>query len=133
MNQLNNIIRSGTARKSIYSAFAALGLIYSAIGVAFASLHIADPGWFVAAGAVLVFLGVPTGGLALSNTPITAAIDADGVASITNVKDTPAPTSAPAVAAPPAPAAPDQPAAGQPPAATAQPSQAAQAPATTQG
>lgn len=66
---IGNIITSPTARKTIYGTYIILLVIAGAIQVAYVAIALGQPTWLVAALAVLTYLGIPVGGLALANSP----------------------------------------------------------------
>lgn len=69
---LGIVITSPFARKIIYSTYIVLLVIVGAIQVGFAAVQSGQPVWLVAAIAVLGYLGIPIGGLALVNSPSTS-------------------------------------------------------------
>ncbi len=76
---LGTIITSGLARKVIYGVYVVLIVIAGGIQVAFAAVSTDQPTWLTAGLAVLAYLGVPIGGLALANTSTAAPGDHTGV------------------------------------------------------
>lgn len=66
---IGTIITSTTARKIIYGTYIILLVIAGAIQVAYVAIALGQPTWLVAALAVLTYLGIPVGGLALANSP----------------------------------------------------------------
>jgi hypothetical protein len=77
---LGKIITSATARKVIYSTYVILLVIVGAIQVAFAAVSSSQPAWLIGALAVMAYLGVPVGGLAIANTSTTTPSNGDGPA-----------------------------------------------------
>lgn len=75
---LGIVVTNARARKIIYAAYIVLLVIAGAIQVAFAAIQAGQPVWLVAALAVLAYLGIPVGGLALANSPSTPAIASIG-------------------------------------------------------
>lgn len=69
---LGIVITSPFARKVVYSSYIVLLVIAGAIQVAYAAIQLGQPVWLVAALAVLAYLGIPVGGLALVNSPSSA-------------------------------------------------------------
>lgn len=67
---LNNVLESPEQRKIAYKTYAALGILLGAIQAGL-FVYGADPLWFNATVAVYLFLALPFGGLALTNTPST--------------------------------------------------------------
>lgn len=67
---LGNIITNPLIRKTIYGVYVILIVIAGALQVAYASVESfgGQPDWLTAGLAVLAYLGVPVGGLALANT-----------------------------------------------------------------
>ena len=70
---LGIVITSPKARKIIYGAYIVTLIIAGAIQVAYAAIQLGQPVWLVASLAVLAYLGIPVGGLALVNSPSTPA------------------------------------------------------------
>lgn len=68
-NVLNNLIKSPKKRLVIYSIYALLGLIIGSAQVALLALDMTQPDFMVAILSVYVYLIVPFGLLAVSNTP----------------------------------------------------------------
>ena len=66
---LGIVITSPTVRKGIYGSYIVALVIAGAAQVAYSALQLGQPGWLVAALAVLAYLGIPVGGLALVNSP----------------------------------------------------------------
>lgn len=71
---LGNIISSARVRQLIYGLYVIAIIVTGAIQVGFAAVSIAQPDWLTASLAILAYLGIPVGGLALANT--TPAVDA---------------------------------------------------------
>jgi hypothetical protein len=71
---LGTIITSAKVRKTVYSAFVLALIAVGGTQVAYSALQLAQPSWLVAALAVLAYLGIPVGTLAISNTPSKAAV-----------------------------------------------------------
>ena len=68
VSELGVIVKDARARSFIYGAYVIAIIAAGAAQVAFASLEIAQPDFLVAAVAVLAYLGVPVGTLAVANT-----------------------------------------------------------------
>ena len=66
---LGIVITSPRARKTIYGTYIVLLVIAGATQVAYAAIQLDQPVWLVGALAVLAYLGIPIGGLALVNSP----------------------------------------------------------------
>lgn len=66
---LGIVITSPKARKIIYGLYIIFLVLAGAAQVAYAALELGQPGWLVASLAVLAYLGIPIGGLALVNSP----------------------------------------------------------------
>ena len=64
---LNAVITSPVARKLIYTIYVIAGVIIGATQVAFAATASGQPDWLTVALAVLAYLSIPIGGLALVN------------------------------------------------------------------
>lgn len=69
---LGVVITNPTVRKVIYSTYIILLVVVGAVQVGFAAVQSGQPAWLIAALAVLAYLGVPVGGLALVNSPSNA-------------------------------------------------------------
>lgn len=69
---LGIVITSPTARKTIYGTYIILLVVAGAVQVAYAAIQLGQPAWLIAALAVLAYLGIPVGGLALVNSPTTS-------------------------------------------------------------
>ena len=65
---LGVVISNPTARKSVYGGYAAAMTVFGAAQVGFAAVAAAQPDWLTVSLAVLAYLGIPVGGLALANT-----------------------------------------------------------------
>ena len=65
---LGNVVTSPTARRVIYSVYTIAVLVIGAIQIAFAAVGQGQPNWLIATLAIVGYLGVPVGGLALVNT-----------------------------------------------------------------
>lgn len=78
---LGSIVPSASIRKWIYGAYAVLMLITGATQAGYASLELENPAWLTVAIAVLGFLGVAVGGLAIANTQSTAKYEDFGTSS----------------------------------------------------
>ncbi len=74
---LGSVITSAVVRKTIYTAYVVSLVIVGALQVAYASTETAAPEWLTIALAVIGYLGIPVGGLALANTG-TAPTATDG-------------------------------------------------------
>lgn len=70
---LGIVITNPTARKRIYGAYIILLIVAGAAQVAYAAIQLSQPSWLIAALAVLAYLGIPVGGLALVNSPAPTA------------------------------------------------------------
>jgi hypothetical protein len=66
---LGAIVTNPVARKVIYGTYGIVSLATSALQVYDSATKIPDPSWLAGALAVIVFLGVPVGGLAIANAP----------------------------------------------------------------
>lgn len=67
---IGRFIASPVARKAIYGAYVAAGVVFGAIQVGTAAVEgLGQPEWLTVALAVYAFLSVPVGSLALTNTP----------------------------------------------------------------
>ena len=71
---LGSVISDATIRKVIYSAYVIALVLVGAAQVAYAAVSVATPSWLTIALAVLAYLGVPVGGLALANTGTPTAV-----------------------------------------------------------
>lgn len=67
-NDLGVVISSPMVRTAVYAAYVILLVIAGATTAGFGVLHYAFPDWLVVANAVLGYLGIPVGGLAVANT-----------------------------------------------------------------
>lgn len=67
---LNNVLESPEQRKVAYKIYALLGVIFGAMQTAFV-IYGYEATWFNATVGVYLFLAIPFGGLALTNTPST--------------------------------------------------------------
>lgn len=67
-SQLGVIVKNAKVRAGIYSAYVVAIIAAGATQVAFASLELGQPDFLVASLAVLAYLGVPVGTLAVANT-----------------------------------------------------------------
>jgi hypothetical protein len=65
---LGNVISNGTARKVIYGAYTVAAVVVGGIGAYFLGTGHPIPEAVVGAQAVIAYLGIPVGGLALANT-----------------------------------------------------------------
>ena len=69
-NNLGNVITSTVARKVIYGAYVVAGVFFGATSAGFSALSAGViPEWVTVGLAVLGWLSIPIGGLALVNTP----------------------------------------------------------------
>lgn len=66
---LGIVITSPNVRKVIYGTYIILLVIAGAAQVAYSAIQLGQPAWLVASLAVLAYLGIPVGGLALVNSP----------------------------------------------------------------
>lgn len=71
---LGIVITNPIARRRIYGTYIVLLVIAGAIQVAYAAIQLGQPVWLVATLAVLAYLGIPVGGLALVNSPTSAPV-----------------------------------------------------------
>jgi len=71
---LGSVVTNATIRKSIYTAYVVALVIVGALQVAYAATEGPTPDWLTIALAVLAYLGVPVGGLALANTGTPPAV-----------------------------------------------------------
>jgi hypothetical protein len=67
-SQLGVIVKSAKARAVIYGGYVIAIIVAGAAQVGFASLEYSQPEWLTASLAVLAYLGVPVGTLAVANT-----------------------------------------------------------------
>lgn len=67
-SQLGVIVKNAKARAVIYGGYVVAIIVAGGAQVAFASLEIAQPDYLVASLAVLAYLGIPVGTLAVANT-----------------------------------------------------------------
>lgn len=67
-SNLGVIVKNAKARAYIYGAYVVAIIAAGATQVAFASIELGQPDWLVASLAVLAYLGVPVGTLAVANT-----------------------------------------------------------------
>lgn len=67
-SQLGVIVKNAKARAYIYGAYVIAIIVAGAAQVGFVSLEISQPDWLTASLAVLAYLGVPVGTLAVANT-----------------------------------------------------------------
>jgi hypothetical protein len=67
-SDLGVIVKNARVRAGIYSAYVIAIIAAGATQVAFASLELAQPDFLIASLAVLAYLGVPVGTLAVANT-----------------------------------------------------------------
>ncbi|WP_438353272.1 hypothetical protein [Microbacterium sp. CJ88] len=65
---LGNVIRNNRARRAIYGTYVISCIVTTSIQVGLASVHISQPDALSATIAVLAYLAIPVGGLALVNT-----------------------------------------------------------------
>jgi hypothetical protein len=66
--QLGVIVKNAKARTYIYGTYVVAIIVAGAAQVAFSSLELGQPDWLTASLAVLTYLGVPVGTLAVANT-----------------------------------------------------------------
>lgn len=66
---LGNIITSANIRKIVYGAYAISAVIVGGISAYFLGIGESIPTAVIGAQAVIAYLGIPVGGLALANTP----------------------------------------------------------------
>jgi len=66
--QLGVIVKNARARAVIYGTYVVALIAAGATQVGFASLEVTQPDWLVASLAVLAYLGIPVGTLAVANT-----------------------------------------------------------------
>lgn len=67
-SQLGVIVKNAKARAFIYGGYVIAIIAAGAVQVGYASLEISQPDWLTASLAVLAYLGVPVGTLAVANT-----------------------------------------------------------------
>jgi len=67
-SQLGVIVKNARARAVIYGTYVVALIAAGATQVGFASLEVTQPDWLVASLAVLAYLGIPVGTLAVANT-----------------------------------------------------------------
>jgi hypothetical protein len=86
---LGAVITDPMVRRMIYSAYVVLLIVAGAAQAGFAALHQTTPGWLAVVLAVLGYLGVPVGGLAVANTKNKAPAAAKGAVPPTVVETEP--------------------------------------------
>jgi hypothetical protein len=64
---LGNVIASNTTRKIVYGCYAAAAVVVGGVAAYFLGTGIAEPTAVVGAQAVIAYLAIPIGGLALAN------------------------------------------------------------------
>jgi hypothetical protein len=69
-NDLGVIVTSNRLRRAIYALYVLALLAAGAVQVAYSSLALPNPSWLIAALAVLAYLGIPVGTIAVSNTVV---------------------------------------------------------------
>lgn len=69
---LGNVVTSPVARRVIYGTYAAAGVIVGGIAAYFLGTGVGLPEPLVGAQAVIAYLAIPVGGLALANTSTTS-------------------------------------------------------------
>lgn len=67
-SDLGVIVKNAKARAYIYGAYVVAIIIAGATQVGFAAVEVSQPEWLTAGLAVLAYLGVPVGTLAVANT-----------------------------------------------------------------
>lgn len=67
-NDLGKVVTSARARRVIYTVYVVAVLLLGAVQVAYAASYAGQPEWVDIATAVMLYLGVPVGGLAAANT-----------------------------------------------------------------
>lgn len=67
-SNLGVIVKNAKARAFIYGGYVVAIIAAGATQVGFASIEVAQPEWLTASLAVLAYLGVPVGTLAVANT-----------------------------------------------------------------
>ncbi len=65
---LGVIVTSARVRRMIYGVYVLLVIAVGAVQVGFAAVEAGQPDWLVATLAVLAYLGIPVGTLAVANT-----------------------------------------------------------------
>jgi hypothetical protein len=70
---LGNVITNGAARKVIYGLYVVAAVILGGIAVYFPAVQQPAPEWLLGAQAVIAYLAIPVGALALVNTPAAPA------------------------------------------------------------
>lgn len=75
---LGVIIANTRARKIVYGSYVIALVLAGASQVGYAAVQITQPDWLTAALAILTYLGIPVGGLALANAPTTSKPFGDG-------------------------------------------------------
>jgi hypothetical protein len=68
LNNLGVIITNNTVRRAVYGTYVIVVIGAGAAQVGYTALQVAQPSWLTAGLAVLAYLGVPIGALALANT-----------------------------------------------------------------
>jgi hypothetical protein len=69
VTELGNIIGSAKARRIVYGVFAAAAIAVGGAEAYYLGVHEAIPRIVIGAQAVIVYLGIPTIGVAIANTP----------------------------------------------------------------
>jgi hypothetical protein len=67
-SQLGVIVKNAKARAYIYGGYVVVIIVAGAAQVGYASLEVAQPDFLTASLAILAYLGVPVGTLAVANT-----------------------------------------------------------------
>jgi len=83
---LGNIIASALIRKIVYGTYAVGSLVIGGIAIYDVTTFGSLPGWVGGAQAVVAYLAIPIGGLALANSPSTTPAP---VSNVTNILTTP--------------------------------------------
>lgn len=86
---LGAVITDPMVRRMIYSGYVVLLIVAGAAQAGFAALHQTTPGWLAVVLAVLGYLGVPVGGLAVANTKTKVPAAAKGPVPPTGVDPEP--------------------------------------------
>jgi hypothetical protein len=76
---LGNVISSGKARKIIYGCYAGAAVVVGGVAAYFLGTGAPEPTAVLGALAVVAYLGIPIGGLALANTSSTRVTNGGSV------------------------------------------------------
>lgn len=65
---LGNVVENSTARKAIYGAYTVAAIVIGGVAAYFLGIQTPIPQEVIGAQAVIAYLAIPVGGLALANT-----------------------------------------------------------------